>query len=424
VKTPRLRPLAHAFAALSALLAIPLGAAALLVRPRWWDGLSARLGFWPRMPGGGVWIHAAAVGEILAASRLVDLVGRSGRPLCTSTRTLPGRAAMRRWRPDLPCHLAPIDHPWCAEAALARVAPSVLVLVETELWPSWIAAAHRRHIPVVLVSGRLSDRSFPRYRRLAPIFAPTLRRLHAVGARTELDAERFRALGVPADRVVVMGDLKLDVETKPPSLAPDLAALLGDVPLLVAGSTHAGEERAALDALDAAERAGLSPALVIAPRHPPRAGEVERLARRRGHPTRRRTRPGDAALAPGEVLVLDTVGELAALYARAAAAFVGGSLVPVGGHNVLEPAQAGRPVLFGPHTANVRHAVEILEGCGAGRRVDGPGELARAAVELLRDPAAAVARGERGRRALEDHRGAAQRALALVESALGATRVG
>jgi 3-deoxy-D-manno-octulosonic-acid transferase len=302
------------------------------------------------------------------------------------------------------------------------VAPAALVLVETELWPSWIAAAHRRGVPVLLVSGRVSDRSFPRYRRIGRIASPALRRLRAVGARTQMDAERFCALGAPAERVTVTGDLKLDLEETAPPLAPDLERVLAGTVLLVAGSTHAGEEGAALDALAAAERAGIEASLVIAPRHRERFSEVKRLVRAGGRAVRRRTRVGEARLASGEVLLLDTVGELSAVYARATVAFVGGTLVPVGGHNVLEPAQAGRPVLFGRHTANIRHAVEILEECGAGRCVDGPEQLAKAVVELLSDLGAARALGEAGRQTLRVHRGSAERTEALLETVLASPR--
>lgn len=405
-------------AALTAVAGAPVGAVALLLRPRLWTGLPERLGAWPRLPPGSVWVHAAAVGEIRAASRLVELLRKRGRFVCTSTWTLPGRSAMRRWHPEVPCHLAPIDHPWCVEFALARVAPALLVLVETELWPSWIAAAQRRGIPVVLVSGRLSDRSFPRYRRFAPLLARTLGRIHAVGARSEVDAERFRSLGTPAERVTVTGDLKLDVTEAPPPPSRDLAGLLSGARFWVAGSTHPGEEVPVAEAFEAALRAGHPHALVMAPRHPPRAGEVERMLRRRGHRARRRSRPGAGPLAPGDVLVLDTVGELASVYGRSEAAFVGGSLVPVGGHNVLEPASAGRPVLFGPHTQNVGQPVEILERAGTARRVADAEELGQALIELLADPDAARARGEAGRAALVEHCGSAERALALVEAAL------
>jgi 3-deoxy-D-manno-octulosonic-acid transferase len=417
------RVLGHALAALSALAALPVGAGALLVRPRWWTGLPERLGMQPRLAPGSVWIHAAAVGEIRSTSRLVERLLGHGRAVCTTATNGPGRELMRRTRPDLSCHFAPLDHPWCVGLALARVAPAALVLVETELWPCWIVGAQRRGIPVLVVSGRISDRSFPRYRRMRRIMEPALRRLHAVGARSEIDAERFCALGAPPERVVVTGDLKLDVGEEAAPLAPDLERLLGDAPLLAAGSTHAGEERAVLDALEAAERTGFAPSLVLVPRHPSRASEVERLLRERGRRWRRRTQAGDEPLAAGEVLLVDTMGELAALYGRADAAFVGGTLVPVGGHNLLEPAAAGRPVLFGPYTANARHVVEILEDCGAGRCVADAAQLAEAVVELLGDRAAARALGERGRQALRDHRGSTQRSEALIEAAIAAAPV-
>jgi len=417
------RVFGHALAALSALAALPVGAGALLVRPRWWVGLPERLGVQPRLAPGSVWIHAAAVGEIRSASRLVERLLGHGRSVCITATNGPGRELMRRLRPDLPCHFAPLDHPWCVGLALDRVAPAALVFVETELWPSWIAGAQGRGIPALVVSGRISDRSFPRYRLLRPIIEPALRRLEAVGARSELDAERFRALGAPPERVVVTGDLKLDVDEQAAPLAPDLERLLGEVPLLVAGSTRAGEEGAVLEAFEAAERKGLAPALVLVPRHPTRTPEVERLLRERGRSWRRRTQAGEARLAAGEVLLVDTVGELAALYGRAQVAFVGGTLVPVGGHNLLEPAAAGCPVLFGPHTANARHAVEILEGCRAGRCVADAAQLAEAVVEWLGDPAGARARGERGRQALRAHRGSAERSQALIEAAIAAAQV-
>jgi 3-deoxy-D-manno-octulosonic-acid transferase len=205
-----------------------------------------------------------------------------------------------------------------------------------------------------------------------------------------------------------------------PALAPDLASALGKVPLFVAGSTHTGEERAALDALAAIEQADLEAALVLAPRRLGRVEEVLRLAQASGRPVRRRTALGAGPLAAGEVLVVDTLGELAGLLAHADVAFVGGTLVTVGGHNILEPVLGRRPVLYGPHTANVRHAVEILEACGAGRRVADARELGALATAWLADPAATRARGEAGFQALGRHRGSARRAADLVERVLGA----
>ena len=413
-----MRALDHTLAAFAALALAPIAAGALALRPAWRIGLRERLGALPGRPPGAVWVHGASVGEILAASRLVDRLQQGGRAVVSSTVTLAGRDVMRRARPEIPCHLAPIDHPWCVASALSRVHPAALVLIETELWPSWLAAAERRGIPVALVSGRVSDHSYPRYQRLQRFIAPALRRIAAIGARTASDAERFLALGAPRERVRVTGDLKLEAAADAPPLAPDLDRMLGSAPLFVAGSTHAGEESAALSALARSEREGLGAALVLAPRRVERAGEVVRIVRASSRVVRRRTQPGASPLRAGEVLVLDSVGELAPVYARADVAFVGGTFVPIGGHNLLEPVFAGRPVLFGPHTENARQAVEILEASGAGKRVADADELASELVALLRDPREARRRGEAGRRALSSHRGSAERAAELIEALL------
>jgi 3-deoxy-D-manno-octulosonic-acid transferase len=362
-----------------------------------------------------VWVHGASVGESLAALPLHDALRARGFATLASTTTVTGRAVLRQRRGELPVALAPLDHPWCTARALDRARPRALVLVETELWPSLTAAAARRGVPVVAVSARLSDRSFPRYRRLAFALRPTLRRLAAVGARSREDAERFVALGVPAARVEVTGDLKLEPPREPPPLAADLAAFLGERPLFVAGSTHAGEEAAGLAALAALAAAAPDAALVLAPRHPDRFDAVERVVHDAGRRVHRRSRLAvGARLGAGEVLLLDTLGELAAVYGCARVAFVGGSLAPVGGHNVLEPVAAGAPVLFGPHTENARAGVELVLAADAGRRVADAGELARDLVAAWGSREAARARAERGRAELARHRGASQRSADLV----------
>jgi 3-deoxy-D-manno-octulosonic-acid transferase len=411
------RALGHSVAALSALAAAPVGAAALALRPGWRVGLRERLGAAAMSPGA-VWVHGASVGEILAARGLVDALGAVGHAVVTSTQTVTGRSVMRRARPELPCSLAPLDHPWLVERSLARSRPAALVLVEGELWPSWIAAASRRGIPVVLVSGRISERSFARQRLVRPFVARTLRRLAAIGARTAEAAERFCFLGARADAVVVTGDLKLDCDPSAPDLAADLDALVGKVPLVVAASTHAGEERAVLEAFQAVEAAAIPAALVLAPRRPDRARDVAGLVRAAGRTPRRRTAPGPGPLRPGEVLLLDSLGELAAVSARAQVAFVGGTLEPIGGHNLLEPVFVGTPVLYGPHTGNVENAVAILERSGAGRRVSDAADLGRELVALLSEAAGARERGLRGRAALAEHRGSSAIAAELVLRAI------
>ncbi len=410
--------LRHGAAALTAVAGAPVLAVGCALRSTWREGIAERLGLRGPRARGAVWVHGASVGEILAATRLLDALESRGHRVRASTTTQAGREVLSRQRPAVEVGFAPLDHPWAAEASLARSRPAALILIESELWPTWIAAAERRGVPVAVISARISDRSFERYRRLGRLRPHTFARLAAVGARTPADAERFVALGTPAERVEVTGDLKVEPSALRPALAPDLAALIGNAEPLVAASTHPGEESAALDALDAAEAAGVPTRLLLAPRHLERVDEVVALVEARGRSALRRSRAAGAPWPADAVLVLDTLGELPALLPRGRIVFVGGSLVPVGGHNVLEPALSGRPVLFGPHTDHVRDAAELLLECGAARRVADAGELAAAVVAWSCDPTEARQRGEAGRRALERHGGATDRSVALVERVL------
>jgi 3-deoxy-D-manno-octulosonic-acid transferase len=416
-------PLRQAGAGLLAVAAAPVVAVGLATRAHWRVGLGERLGLRTPEVTHPVWVHGASVGEILAATRLIDAFAAGGHAVLASTMKSTGRAVLARARPEVPRRLAPIDHPWCVALALERVAPAALVLVETELWPFWIAAAERRGIPVAVVSARISDRSFARYQRVMPLVRRTLGRLAAVGARTAEDARRFAALGVPTERIEITGDLKLEPLSTEPTLALDLDRMLGETPFWVAASTHSGEEEAALHALSAAEAAGVATALVLAPRYPiERTSEVVRTVAAHRRRLRIRSRPaGVEPLAPGEVLLLDTLGELPAVIARARLAFVGGSLAAVGGHNVVEPGLVGRPVLFGPHTHHVRDAAALLLASGGARRVADATELAAAVIEWLRDAGGAKAAGEAARRSLEPHRGATERSVRLVEGLLDDT---
>ncbi len=411
-------PLRHGLAALMAIGFGPLLAGALLARPQLRSGLRERFG---RIEGDGlprIWVHASSIGEAKAASRLVRSLEGDGFGVRASTTTLSGRSVFRRELPSMPSNLAPFDHPWCVEAAISRGRPLLSVLIETELWPNWIAGCARRGVPVVVASGRLSDRSFPRYCRLRTLLGPTLRRIEAVGARTDLDAERFVSLGVPEERVRVTGDLKLDPPKEQPALAIDLIRALADVPVVVGGSTHPDEEIALLDALDAAEKAGNGFVLVLAPRQTERSRELLNLCRDRRRRVHLRSRLEGRHLVPGEVLVLDTLGELSAMYATASIAFVGGTLVPVGGHNLVEPVHAGCPVLFGPHFENARKVVGILEVGRAGQCVGDSNGLVQAIVEAFDDLEACRVRGEIGRENLEAHRGSVARTREMIEEVL------
>jgi 3-deoxy-D-manno-octulosonic-acid transferase len=255
------------------------------------------------------------------------------------------------------------------------------VLVETELWPVWIRSAERSGIPVAVVSGRISRRSFARYARWARYFGSTFARIAAVGARGDADRERFVALGVPSDRVVVTGDLKAHTGI-PPEPPAELREALGTQPWIVAGSTHPGEEALVLDALARApELAELG--VVLAPRHVQRAPEVQELCRERGRSAVLRSRLPAQRLNPGGVLVLDSLGELAGLYALARVAVIGGTFAPVGGHNPLEAARSGVPVLHGPSTFGMRETYASLAAEGRAREVADAAALSDALIELL-----------------------------------------
>jgi 3-deoxy-D-manno-octulosonic-acid transferase len=323
---------------------------------------------------------------------------------------LPGRATHRYF---------PVDLPGPVGRAVDTVRPEFCIVMETELWPNFLRALGRRRIPAIVANGRISDRSFRRYRWVRGLMRRVLAEVAVFGMQSDEDARRIIALGAPAARVVVTGNLKTELT---PAGAGDqgwprrLGLVPGDL-LWVAGSTHRGEEALVLEAF-ATVRAG-SPRLrlLVAPRHPERAPEVERLAAERGLDTARRSVLGDDGAAAA-VVVLDTVGELAGLYAFADVVFVGGSLVPAGGHNMLEPALASKPVLFGPHTENFRDSARLLLDAGAAIvATDGP-SLARELGRLLDEGALRARMGQAGFAAVTARRGGVNATLDLVERAV------
>ncbi len=395
---------------------ILLALAALSSRGR--DGLGERflpLGPAPERARPAVWVHAASVGEVEAAVPLIQALLEREIPVVATTATTTGRARMRECLPGLAVRLAPLEIPGLAAASVRRARVALLVLLETELWPALITGAARGGARVVLVAGRISDRSLPRYRLLRPLFAPILGCLDAVGAQSEQYAERFRSLGLPRERGSVVGDPQL-ARPPPEAIPAELEAALGPGPFLVGGSTHPGEEEALLAAWAMLREQGARELrLVLAPRHPERAGQVLDAVRRENASARLRSMgPGDA-----EVVVLDTLGELAALYLRADLVFVGGTLAPVGGHNLVEPVAAGRVVVVGPHTQNQRHQVALLESLGVLRRVADARGLEAELGRLWADPDRNRP-AERARIGLAAHRGAAERCLGLVLAELQA----
>jgi 3-deoxy-D-manno-octulosonic-acid transferase len=308
--------------------------------------------------------------------------------LVLSTTSLAGRELARRLPEAEGAFLLPFDAPPPIARVLDRLRPELFVFTETELWPNLLAALGARGIPVALVSGRVSPRAFRRYRWARGLLAEAFRSVSLFGMQSEAEAERLLALGAPAERIAVTGSLKLDAEPPLPSFG-----VPPGVPLWVAGSTHSGEERACLEAFGNVRRQFPELRLLLAPRHLERLPEVERTLARAGLRWARRTAIGSTWTGDPPVLLLDTLGELAGSYRLGTVAFVGGTLVPVGGHNLIEPARAGLPVLFGPHVEKVEAAARALEASGGGRRVASAADLSEALAVWLADPLARSAAG-------------------------------
>jgi len=419
---------------------------ALIAGAPWWlwriattdkyrEGMAQRLGWVPkrlrRGDGRGekpiIWLHAVSVGEVLAVSRLVQEleVAFAGHRVLISTTTRTGQALARERFGAERVFYCPLDLPWAVRAYLNALQPELLVLAETEFWPNLLYGCFRREIPVAVVNARVSDRSWPRYQMLRRLWEPILRQLSRVLAQSDVDAERLMALGCRAERVSVSGNLKFDVRAAAEAEATRLLELKGaGLRFVVAGSTLEGEEAALLEAWPQLLKADSKLAMVVAVRHPERFGAVATLLAGSGGEWVRRSewkgKPADsiAELRPGQVVLLDTIGELASVYSLAAVAFVGGSIVDAGGHNPLEPAQFGVPIVMGPHFANFREITEDLRTHDA-VRIASRGELAKTLVELLTHTDEARAMGQRARRVFEEQAGATGRSVEALLKLLG-----
>jgi len=375
------------------------------------------------------WIHAVSVGEAIAAAPLVEGVRRSwpALPLVVSTVTETGARLVRERFAGLARHrYFPLDFPGVARRVIASIEPAFFVCMETELWPNLLRLLAARGVPTMIANGRLSDRSFQRYRLVRGTMRRVLGDVTVFAMQSDEDARRVIALGASPERVVVTGNLKHEPLPDPAGAADLWHRLLGlaaGQPIWIAGSTHRGEDDAVLQAHRRALAVRPDLVLVLAPRHPERVSEVMRLVAAGGFDGVRRSELSAGRGAPAPVIVLDTVGELAQLYSIADVVFVGGSLIALGGHNVLEPALRGKPVLFGPHTSNFREAASILLAAGGGVVVRDAGELAAELERLLADPALRARRGAAAREAAASRHGALRTTLDLLERYLrpGAT---
>jgi 3-deoxy-D-manno-octulosonic-acid transferase len=391
--------------------------------PSYRDGLAERLGFGAAVPGPTIWVHAVSVGEVQAAQPLIaQLRRRHPRYRVLLTTVTPTGAARARllFGDQVMLRYVPFDLPGSVKRFFDRVQPRLAMILETELWPNLYGECGRRGVPLVLASARISPRSVGKYRRMVSLFRKTLSHGIVIAAQSESDAERFRSIGATPARTHVTGNIKFDFQ--PPAGIEEQGRRWRERnargrPVWVAGSTHEGEETIVLDAHRRVLERFPHALLVLVPRHPQRFNAVrDLLAKRHDHAA---NRSSGAAIAPSaSVLLVDTMGELMMFYAASDVAFVAGSLVPIGGHNLLEPASIGRPVLTGPHNFNGEEIAQLLMDAGAAFVVADTGQLAHAVTGLLGDPDLRSVMGAAGRAVLDANRGALDRLLTLVDPLL------
>jgi 3-deoxy-D-manno-octulosonic-acid transferase len=402
--------------------AVPVATAVVLwrgLRDRsYWQGLGERFGWGRRMSSApAIWLHAVSLGEMSAAAPLVRALRARypENPLVLTSATPTGKARARGLFGDtVDVRFLPYDTPGAVARFLDRIRPRLAIIMETELWPNLFKECERRGVPLVLASARLSAKSVSRYRRLGRLFRGIFSASSLIAAQTALDAERFIAIGAQSARTRVMGNIKFDLELSAGVIdqGRELRASFGGArPTWIAGSTHAGEEE---QVLAAHEELRGSTLLILVPRHPDRFRAVSDLLSSRGVRFTRRS-SGILPDAATQVVLADSMGELAALYASADVAFVGGSLVPIGGHNLLEPAALGLPVLTGPYQSNGQDIARLLLEQGAALQVGDAQELAAALTRLLADAAERQRIGAIGRHIVESNRGSVARLLDLIE---------
>lgn len=379
-----------------------------------------------------IWVHAVSVGEVTAAAPIVAaLKGKlPGACIILSTGTETGQAMARGLVPQATVRMYfPLDLPWIVKRVIGRIDPDVVVLTETELWPNFLRVCAKREIPAVLVNGRISPRSFRRYSRTSFFWRDVLASVREIGVISAVDADRIRAIGAPPQKVRVMGNAKYDslasrVSGETWSLKAGQLQVGADALVLVAGSTHEGEEAVVLRVYRELlrERPGLR--LILVPRHPERGPAVRDLAAQGGHACILMSEIRAGRVPRDEVVVVDVIGELFGLYSLATVVYCGGSLVPKGGQNILEPAAWGKVVFYGPSMEDFLGEKALLEEAGAGICMRDENELLEGMKKILSDPAERGRRGSEGQRLVLSSRGAAERYAAMIVRALGGRQQG
>jgi 3-deoxy-D-manno-octulosonic-acid transferase len=416
-----------ALLAIALLLSLPYWLLQMTRHGKYREGLSERLGSMPEhlrsLPAQPtIWIHSVSVGEVLAVSGLIARLHQDfpTHRIFVSTTTATGQKLAKKLFGAENVFYFPLDFAFAIRPYLEKLRPALIVIAETEFWPNFLRLAHQSGARIAIVNARISDHSWPGYRRIRPLLKTVLQNIDIFLSQTEQDRTRLIDIGAPSARVLVSGNLKFDVPLPPPP--PIIASLQnafqkGDAgPILVCGSTVQDEEPLLLQAFQNVLASHPRAVMILAPRHPERFSEVAHLLEELGIQFWRRSLWNGDPISGG-VLLIDTIGELASLYALADIAFVGGSLVPRGGHNIIEPAQHGVPIVVGNHTENFRDIVGLFQSRDAVKIV-GPAELPLVLMELISNPDERRALGQRGTEALRSQMGATARTVHTIEKFL------
>lgn len=384
----------------------------------YWQRWSERFGWVPYHSQPVIWIHAVSVGEVQAALPLIRHYQQlpNAAPLLVTTTTPTGSCHLQRTCSGLYHYYCPYDLPGSVRRFIRRVKPKMLIILETELWPNLYAQCQQQDIPIILANARLSPRSFQRYQWIKPLITPALQAITVLAAQSQADHDRFLGLGAPAERLTVIGNLKFDLVLDPVMVAQgqQLRQALGvDRPIWIAASTHEGEERLILDVFARIKQDNPDCAVMIAPRHPERFNRVWQLCQQTPYICGRRTQhlPTNTT----DIYLADTLGELIVFYAAADIAVVGGSFVAIGGHNPLEPAALGLPIISGPYRFNFQSVYALLAEQQAVCLLEHADELYPQLQDLWQHPDRRQLFGQRAQHTLAQHRGALTRLLALIQ---------
>ncbi len=383
--------------------------------PAYREHWQERLGHYPFHVDSSIWIHAVSLGEMVAAGPLIEalLTLNPSQKLVLSCMTPTGRTEAQKWSVKFPNRVfasyVPYDLPFAIQRALRHIHPKLLIVMETELWPNLFRVSK---IPVFIVNARISDRALPRYQKIRPLMKYIFRNVNCVLAQSELDAERFSRLG--AKKVITMGNLKYDLS--PPTLAIDAAAALHSTwdkrLILTAASTHEGEERAFIEAYQQLKPEFPALLLVLIPRHPERFNQVEALCREMNQRCLKRSE--NRPVTTEDIFLVDAMGEVKTFYALSDLVFVGGSLVPIGGHNILEAAILEKPIIVGPYMQNARAIVQDFLAARALIQIDHPLQLTEALQNLLSQPELRQSLASHALEMISKNRGALDRLLNLI----------